>query len=129
VVIEFDCGGEDSPHLFPDDWIFGGANGMDPGADPRFQVTTYWYLDADLEDVAVASHLRCDGDALEYFSQLQRLNPRYIFVKRPGKTKRAMMPYEYRADVDIIFDRPVKAECPPQWTAPLEEEQSGTSAA
>lgn len=86
MPILLDCGYEDSPHEFPDDWIFGGADGNDPRADPRWEPTTYIYLDRTLHDVHVTQTPLCLEQAIDEFTLVQgwgNLNPIYLQVTTP----------------------------------------------
>jgi hypothetical protein len=86
VLIECDF---EPPHAheYPDDWIFGGANGLHPGADPRYRATIYWYYDDKLDVIEVNSSLLCDDEAIDFFTNVAALgpdfNPVYVSAKRP----------------------------------------------
>lgn len=52
-------------HLYPDDWTFGGAVGGDPRADPRWETTTYIFMNRMLAPIYVGSDPLCDHQAIE----------------------------------------------------------------
>lgn len=100
------CEYEGESHVFPDDWIFGGANGLHPGADPRFPNTHYQYLDADLTPVFVTGAWLCDDEALFQFTKIANygFHPVYITVLRPGNNKYELMPFKYVELEDTVYD-------------------------
>lgn len=72
---------------FPEDWIFGGANGDDPRADPRFRPDSYRYSNQGMEVIIITSVNICDDEAIDYaFSvgHLFREKVMVIEVKRNG---------------------------------------------
>ena len=99
-----DCG-YDETHTYPEDWIFGGANGIDPRADPRWQPTTYEYLDAFAQSVHVTQTPLCDEEALDEFTKVSsfgNLRPVYLQVKRPGE-KEHLLPFSYDESTDTVY--------------------------
>lgn len=100
---------EGRPHIheFPDDWIFGGADGLHPGADTRYQPTTYIYYNEDLTEASTVSHLLCDDEALDYFSTVAKIvgnRPKWVSVKRPGE-KLVMLAWTYNTDTDELMEK------------------------
>lgn len=105
-MIEFECmyGGE--PHTFPDDWVFGGPDMSHPGADPRWEVTHYQYLDAEYGFCYMTGSFLCDDEALDMFTVVaQRNDPVYIAKKKQGDNKFTLMPFEYRKAEDTVYPR------------------------
>lgn len=94
-------------HVYPDDWEFGGANGKDPAADPRYRPTTYTYWSDKFELLELTSAPRCDDQAIDYFTQVAGFgpayNPVYIQATRPdGAVER--LPVRYNKSTDEVFD-------------------------
>lgn len=107
MIIE--CGYTDPSHehSYPEDWIFGGADGLHPGADLRYQPTTYTYYDADLSELWVTQTPLCDDQALDEFtlvSSIKDSNPKWLSVKRPGQ-KAEMLPWTYDRITDMLTPR------------------------
>jgi hypothetical protein len=108
-MIIFDCFYTDPSHQheYPDDWIFGGADGTHPGADPRFQPTVYTYYDADATPIHVTCSPLCDDQALDEFTDIARQfpgsNPFWLSVKRP-KEKAVMLPWHYDKATDMLVE-------------------------
>lgn len=99
---KFNCGS----HEYPDDWILGGANTLDPRADPRWQPTTYRYLDSSLQEVHISQTPLCDEQAIDEFtlvSSYGNLEPVYITVKRPGEREQ-VLPLEYVQTTDTVHE-------------------------
>lgn len=98
-------GGPD--HEFPDDWIFGGANGEHPGADPRFVTRNYTYWSDDIQILHVTSVPTCDDQAIDMFTWVANIgkgcNPTRISV-RVGKEKEVMLPVVYDKATDTARD-------------------------
>lgn len=90
-VMVVECHYSDPPHqhVFPEDWIFGGANGLHPGADPRWKPTTYTYRDAMLNLVHVTQTPLCDEQALYEFTKIRDCGtdyyPVYLEIQPPGE--------------------------------------------
>lgn len=102
-MITFPCpyGGED--HSYPDDWVFGGADGKDPRADPRFMPTHYQYIDAEYGFCYLTGSYLCDDEALDNFTLVaQDSDPKFIAAKRPGDNKYRLMPFVYVAETDTV---------------------------
>lgn len=86
MPILLDCG-YDETHEYPDDWIFGGADELDPRADMRWMPTTYTYLDAGLRDVHVTQAPICLHQAIDEFTKVEgwgNLKPVYLQIRKPG---------------------------------------------
>lgn len=94
-------------HRYPDDWEFGGANLLDPAADPRWRGTTYTYWSDKFELLELVSHLRCDDAALDYFTQVAehfpKSRPHFIQAKRPDKSV-TTLPFRYDRDTDEVYE-------------------------
>lgn len=108
TMILLDCGlldeGEE-PHIFPGDWVFGGADGNDPGADPRWESSSYHYLNEFAQTVWVTSAPLCEHQALDQFtlvSSFGDLHPRYLEVRHPGESTYTVLPWEYRESADTL---------------------------
>jgi hypothetical protein len=99
------CNYTDPPHEheWPDDWEFGGANGLDPRADPRYRATTYQYFGDDATVLWTTQAPLCDDQAIDEFTKIASMGrsfrPKWIGVKRPGG-KLEMLPWVY----DIASD-------------------------
>ena len=102
IKVECPYGGE--PHVYPDDWKFGGANGLDPAADERFKSSHYQFIDSELGFSFMSGQFRCDDAALDYFTTVAERDPKvkWIAVKRPGSPKFEMMPYVYVVETDTV---------------------------
>lgn len=81
-------------HEYTGDWIFGGADGTHPGADPRYQPTIYTYLDAEIQPVCVTTEYVCDDYAVEGFTKYRDRKPRYILAQ-PPEGKQYTIPWVY----------------------------------
>lgn len=101
-VVIVPCMHDGPTHVYPKDWEFGGANGLDPRADPRWKPDTYEYMNENLESVHLTQVPICDYHALDMFSEVQYwgLNPVFIRVKRHGDTEWHMLPYQYDSEDD-----------------------------
>lgn len=86
-------------HRWPDDWTFGGANGEDPRADPRWTPTTYLYLDDHFNVVWTTQVPLCDDQAIEEFTKHADIGAKYLQVKRPGLDAE-LLDWEYDARSD-----------------------------
>lgn len=111
MTIKIDCPSgtpECSGHEFPDDWQFGGANGKDFRADPRWAAATYRYLDKYFKEVWISTSFYCDEQALDKFTWIASIDPsygdvRYVLKRMPGEVEWVPLPWEYRADTDTIY--------------------------
>jgi len=92
-------------HEFPNDWIFGGADGIHPGSDPRWVPTIYEYMDEKLVTVHSTVVPVCDEEAFDYFTQVAewRLTPVYIAKHKPGE-KVELIPVKYNEKEDTFYD-------------------------
>jgi hypothetical protein len=94
-------------HEYPDDWEFGGANGTDPAADPRWRGSTYTYWSDKFELLELTSAPRCDDQAIDYFSMVAKhfknSNPHFIQAKRPDGTVETL-PFRYNRETDEVYD-------------------------
>jgi hypothetical protein len=52
-------------HEYPDNWVFGGAIGADPRADPRYLPTTYVFMDRKLQAIHTCCSSLCDHEAIQ----------------------------------------------------------------
>jgi hypothetical protein len=108
-VIEIDCP-YDEPHVheFPEDWRFGGANGLHPGADPRWQPVVYTYYSESLEELYITSAPLCDEQAIDEFTLVAGLgvgySPVYLSAKRQGELVGGMLPVKYSKADDTVRD-------------------------
>jgi len=94
----------DPPHVheYPDDWMFGGANGLHPAGDPRYRPTTYIYYDHRFEMVHLTQEFLCDDEALDKFTKVaQYCDPYVVEAKRPDGTKE-MLPFTYSKSEDTV---------------------------
>jgi len=95
----------DEEHEYPDDWTFGGTDGNDPRADPRWQPTIYSYLDDHLVSVHTTITPLCDEEALDEFTKVCNfgdLHPVYLEVKRPsGEVE--VLPFRYLESEDTLY--------------------------
>lgn len=95
-------------HEYPDDWIFDGANGLDPRADPRYRPTTYEYYDDQAQRIELTQVPLCDDQAIDEFTRVANLgpafNPVWVSAKRPGG-KLEMLPWMYSKKEDLVSPR------------------------
>ena len=102
-MIEVICG-YGCKHEFPDDWDFG-PDGEDERSDPRWQPSTYTYLDNRLQEVHVTQRPRCDEEALDYFTNVASwgdFRPFLCQVKRPGADKQETLAWTYNKADDTL---------------------------
>lgn len=109
VIIEYTCGYEpEHVHELPDDWQFGGPDGLDPKADPRWKPTVYTYFDDKLFPIHVTTKPFCDDEAIDDFTLVaswgQSFNPVWIQAKRLDGTV-VTLPVTYNKDTDEVFDK------------------------
>ena len=95
-------------HEYPDDWQFGGANGLDPRADPRWRGTTYEYYNAQAERIELTQVPLCDDQAIDEFTRVANLGPGFdpvwLSAKRPGGALE-MLPWTYDKKTDEVSPR------------------------
>lgn len=86
-------GTNECQHKLPGDWEFGGADGIDPRSDPRWQPTTYTYLGRTLRPVTITQVPRCDHEAVGSHRELiddrhaEDQKVFYIMAAYPGSKK------------------------------------------
>lgn len=97
----------DPPHTheFEDDWEFGGADGLDPRADPRWRPTTYEYFDGGLHPIYVTQTPLCDDQAIDEFTLVAEISwefvPVYLSAK-PYGGKSEMLGWKYDKATDTV---------------------------
>jgi hypothetical protein len=95
-------------HEFPDDWRFGGANGLHPGADPRWSPTVYTYLNESFDEIYVTSAPLCDEQAIDEFTLVAAngvgYSPVYLTAKRRGELVGGMLPVRYDKVTDTVVE-------------------------
>lgn len=95
-------------HEYPDDWSFGGANGLHPGADPRWETTTYTYFDDHFDPIYTTSVPLCDEQAIDQFTFVAGLgagyNPVYLSARRRGELVGGMLPVKYSKTDDTVSE-------------------------
>lgn len=104
-MTEIECHYTDPPHYheFPDDWIFGGADGLDPRSDPRWRPTTFRYSDDHLNQLFLTQEFLCDDEAIDKFTRVARYGtPWTLEVKRPGESRFTMLPWLYDKETDSV---------------------------
>lgn len=98
---------EPHTHEYPDDWVLGGADGLHPGADPRFQPACYMYYDKDMHHLHTTVAPLCDEQAIDDFTKVgdygSAFSPYYLLVKRPGERKAEVIPWWYDKGRDTVF--------------------------
>lgn len=108
-MIEVECAYE-PPHVhtYPDDWIFGGADGAHPAADPRWVVSRYYYFDDRFDCIYVTSTPTCDDEALDDFTRVALLgsdfNPVYIGKRKVEDSTPVMMAFKYDKATDYVTE-------------------------
>jgi hypothetical protein len=104
---ELDCGYDDGPHIFPGDWVFGGANDSDPRADPRWRPNTYEYYDARLNIIHTTQTPLCDEQAIDEFTLVAGYGagfvPVHLSVRRSDGTLH-MLKVRYDKATDTATD-------------------------
>lgn len=74
----------------PDDWMYGGADGQSPAADPRYRASSYRYRSASLEIVHQGSVAHNDGLAVRYAEYVESVYGEpigFIEARRPGSSE------------------------------------------
>ena len=96
-------------HEYPGDWQFGGADGLDPRTDARYEPSTYTYFDDRLRAVHITQAPLCDDQALDEFTKVAGFGPDYhpvwLTVRRPGERTPETLPFTYDLASDTIFDK------------------------
>lgn len=90
-------------HEFPDDWEFGGANHLDPRSDPRWEPTTYVYLDDSLHEVWTTQVPLCLDQAIDEFTKHASLGVKYLQLRK-GRGDVELVPVEYDRATDEVRD-------------------------
>lgn len=110
IRIPCEYGGPD--HEYPDDWIFGGADGRHPGADPRHLPATYNYYNDKAFIIWSTSIPLCDDEAVDYFTFVAKMGPSFnpIWVSafrtlEDGSNKLEMLPWTYDKSTDMATER------------------------
>jgi hypothetical protein len=86
-------------HFYPVDWEFGGANGLDPRSDPRWEQTTYVYLDNNLREVWTTQVPICLDQAIDEFTKHASLGAAFLQYGPPrGKMELAGWRYDRETD-------------------------------
>lgn len=97
-----------SQHTHPDDWIFGGADGDDPRADPRFEPNNYTFYDENVQPIWTTSTPICDDEAIDMFTWVASLgnnfNPHWLSVRRKDG-KEEMFPLTYDKSTDTVTEK------------------------
>lgn len=93
-------------HRFPSDWQFGGANDLDPRADPRWKPTVYEYFDEGLHSIHRTVAPLCDDEAIDNFTRVAgwgpTFRPVYLSAQHPGEVKPSMLPWKYSKETDMV---------------------------
>lgn len=101
------CHYTDPPHehVYPEGWEFGGANGSDPRADPRWEPNTFTYWNDDATIAWITQTPLCDDQAIDEFTKVAAMGsgfrPRWLQVKRPDGTEE-MLPWVYDKETDTV---------------------------
>jgi hypothetical protein len=99
------CNYTDPPHehIYPDDWEFGGANGLDPRTDTRYRPTTYQYFGDDATVLWTTQAPLCDDQAIDEFTKIANRGsssrPKWLGVTRPDGSVE-MLPWVYDKATD-----------------------------
>jgi hypothetical protein len=100
-VIE--CAYDGPDHEFPDDQQFGGANGLHPGADPRWKPSVYEYYDDQVRIIETTCAPLCDDQAIDEFTKVAAygpgFNPVWLSVRRPDGEMKMLATYDKATDV------------------------------
>jgi hypothetical protein len=104
------CHYTDPPHEhdYPEGWLFGGANGIDPRTDERWKPTTYEYWSDRAELLHTTQAPLCDDQALDEFTKIASMgpsfNPHWLSAKRPNNTVE-MLPWLYDKATDTLVPK------------------------
>ena len=98
---------ESHTHEFPEDWVFGGADGLHPAADTRWEATVYVYYDSQMGHLHTTVAPLCDEQALDEFTKVaswgRGYSPSYLTAKRPGIKEVDLLPWEYKKSNDTLY--------------------------
>lgn len=108
-MLEVECPFEPPhTHTYPDDWIFGGADGTHPGADSRFESNRYYYYNDKFDLIYVTSVPLCMDEAIDHFTFVANLggsyNPVYIGSRAPEESVPQMLPFRYDKSTDQVWE-------------------------
>lgn len=102
-MIVLECGYEpDHSHEFPEDWEFGGADGTDPRADPRWSPTTYVYLDDHFDPIWTTQTPLCLDQAIDEFTHHRTVGAAYLQRHLPGG-ELELVDFRYDGDSDTVY--------------------------
>ena len=109
-MIVIPCKYDGPDHEFPDDWIFGGANGQHPGADPRWHPTIYVYYNDRAQPIWSTVTPLCDDQAIDEFTLIARHhgNPVWLSAERTqedGTKVVEMLPWTYDKSTDTATEK------------------------
>ena len=114
-MIEIECSYTEPAHVhvYPDDWIFGGADGLHPGADPRYKPSIYTYYDTSAKPIHTTVVPLCDDEAIDKFTDVAGygpgFNPVWLSVQRPDGSVE-MLPWLYDKATDTATERKIGGE-------------------
>lgn len=89
-------------HEFPDDWVFGGANQLDPRSDPRWEPVTYVYLDRDLKEIWRTQAPLCLDQALDEFTRQADIGAAFLQYG-PARGSLELASWRYDRATDTIY--------------------------
>lgn len=100
----------DPPHIhtYPDDWDFGGPNGTDPRTDRRYRLTTYRYIDAQLNIIDTTQAPLCDDQAIDEFTKVANYGPGFnpVWLQATRSDGRVeTLPWTYDKTTDTVTPR------------------------
>lgn len=103
ILCEYDIPHE---HEFPEDWVFGGADGMHFGADVRWKPVSYTYYNEAFEAIHVTSAPLCDQQAIDEFTLVANYGagfvPVYLGARHQGEAVATMLPVKYNKADDTV---------------------------
>jgi hypothetical protein len=94
-------------HFYPADWQFGGANGLDPRSDPRWENTTYVYLDHNLREIWTTQTPLCLDQAIDEFTKHAEVGATFLQYG-PPRGPLELAPWRYSAKEDTAYPLGVK---------------------
>lgn len=89
-------------HFYPEDWQFAGANSLDPRSDPRWEPTTYVYLDDNLREVWTTQVPLCLDQALDEFTRHAGLGATFLQYG-PPRGALELASWRYDKATDTVF--------------------------